>query len=74
MATGDKFGTNPAVGIKIKVSHNENTVFESKYEQLTWFEKVPNHNNTRVTDISATAGYQSSPSPPQPPPPKAVRY
>src|SRR2546423_15484504 len=76
MATGDKFGEFPAVGIKLKVSHNETEIFESKYEQLTWFENVPNHNHTRVTNNSATAGYQSPPSPspfspfplPHPPP------
>jgi len=49
------------VGIKLTVSHNETEIFKSKYEQLTWFENVPNHNNTRVTNNSATAGYQSPP-------------
>ena len=57
------FGNVPAVGMKLKVSHNETDIFESKYEQLTWFENVPNCNNTRVTDNSATAGYQSCPEP-----------
>ena len=74
MATGDKFGEFPAVGIKLKVSHNETEIFESKYEQLTWFENVPNHNHTRVTNNSATAGYQSPPSPsPFPPSPLPPR-
>lgn len=59
-ATGKRFGESPVVGVKVVVAHYGETLYETKYEHLTWYDAIPTPDKacSRIPNNSMDAGYQ----------------
>ena len=61
MATGDKFGECPIVGIRLRVEHKGELLHEGEYESSTWYPEIPMPEKevlSYIKDNSRHDGYQ----------------